>query len=170
MLQKWNSRVFQTGPCRGLASEGNMRMTSDFALMGRFDVDVDDGGSTSIPFEWYDEMGKPRVVYLVSDAHERCLDLIPKELFDEYVSSSIADVEEAAIRDRVRREARLVKVDDSGQINIDMNLRVFAGINDCVAMVGSVRLIKLYNPDMLATGNEISSADLERMLDVFEGS
>lgn len=80
------------------------------------------------------------------------------------------DVKEAAIRTRPKREARLVKVDDCGRINMDMDFRAFAGINDCVAMVGSVRLVKLYNPDTLAIGNEISSADLDRMLDSFEGS
>ena len=38
-----------------------------------------------------------------------------KELFDEYVSSSIDDVEEAAIRDLVKQGARLVKVDERSE-------------------------------------------------------
>ena len=143
-------------------------MKPKFALLGRFCVKVDEGGTLSLPLEWYEAMGRPMEVYLVSDVNERCLDLIPKEVFDEYVSSNIDDVEEAAMRERLKQEARSVKVDDRRRIDVDDDLRAFAGITDCVAMVGTVRFAKLYNLDTLQSRNELLSAKLLRMLDAFE--
>ena len=46
-------------------------MRADFAVMGRFDAELGDGGSVSVLIEWYEAMVRPKVVYFVSDVPER---------------------------------------------------------------------------------------------------
>lgn len=146
-----------------------MEKMPEAMLLGRFDVKVDKRGCVCIPSEWRKAMGSPSQAYLVKDVHEQCLDLIPKGQFDEYASSDIADPAESAIRDRIKQEAQLVSIGDRGRMRLDQNLRLEVAIHDTVGMVGEMRYIKLWNPDMLARESELSAEELNPLFDVLDG-
>lgn len=126
-----------------------MKMMSEAMFLGRFDVRVDANGRVNIPSAWRRAMGSPSHVYLLKDVHGRCLDLIPRARFDEYVSSGEGDSAEVAIRDQVRREARLFAIDGRGRVRVGKDLLVWADIRDTVSMVGELLYVKLWNPDAL---------------------
>ena len=141
-----------------------MEKMPEAMLLGRFDVKVDKRGCVRIPSEWRKAMGIPSQMYLVKDAHEQCLDLIPKGRFDEYASSDISDPDESAIRDQIKQGAQLVTIGNSGRVRLDKNLRVEAAIHDTVAMVGEMRYVKLWNSDMLVAESELSAENLNSLL------
>ena len=118
------------------------------ALLGRYDRRIDEKGLAVLPAEWRKATGNPSRMYLVVDANERCLDLIPQDLF-----------EETAICDQQKREVRLVEVDSRGRIRLDKDFREAADIHDVVAMVGELRLIKLWNPENLARDGVVSAEE-----------
>ena len=118
------------------------------ALLGRYDRRIGERGLAVLPAEWRRVMGNPSRMYLTADINERCLDLIPRDLF-----------EKAAIRDRLKQEVRLVEVDGRGRIRIDKDFREAADIHDVVAMVGELRLIKLWNPENLARNGVVSAEE-----------
>lgn len=118
------------------------------ALLGRYDRRIGERGLAVLPAEWRRAMGNPSRMYLMADINERCLDLIPQDVFGE-----------AAIRDQQKREVRLVEVDGKGRIRIDKDFREAADIHDVVAMVGELRSIKLWSPEKLARDGVVSAEE-----------
>ena len=49
-------------------------------------------------------------------------------------------------------------------MRLDENLRLEVAIHDTVAMVGEMRYVKLWNPDMLVAESELSAENLNRLL------
>ena len=54
-------------------------------IIGRYDVRLDLSHRLVFPAVCHDAMGKPAQVYLVPDAHEKCVDLISVDVFEVWL-------------------------------------------------------------------------------------
>ena len=138
------------------------------ALVGRFDHALDPKKRFTIPSEWRALMGNPSYVYVIADPVERCLDLIPVAEMD----SRLAKLREKALFDPAANHAlqtigsvsELPTLDIQGRIRISDKLLQFANLTTTVAMLGSVRMVKLWNPDALAPAEAVDQKALASAL------
>ena len=134
------------------------------ALMGRFDHALDSKKRFTIPSEWRTVMGNPSYVYIIADPAERCLDLVPVAEMD----SRLAKLREKALFDpasnrvlqTIGANSEMPSLDVQGRIRIGDRLLQFANLTTTVAMVGSVRKIKLWDPAALPPENMVDQAML----------
>ena len=138
------------------------------ALVGRFDHALDPKKRFTIPSEWRALMGNPSYVYVMPDPSERCLDLVPVAEME----SRLVKLREKALFDPVANRAlqtigavsELPPLDVQGRIRISDKLLQFANLTTTVAMLGSVRMIKLWNPKMLAPAEKVDQNALASAL------
>ena len=129
------------------------------ALVGRFDYALDPKKRFTIPSGWRAQMGNPQYVYVMPDPVEKCLDLVPMAEMD----SRLAKLREKALFDPVANRAlqtigavsELPMLDIQGRIRISDRLLQFANLTTTVAMLGSVRMIKLWDPKALAPAETV---------------
>ena len=140
-------------------------------LVGRFDHALDPKKRFTIPSEWRALMGDPQYVYVLPDPNERCLDLVPvaememrlaklrdKALFDPAANRALQTI--GAI-------SELPTLDIQGRIRISDKLLQFANLTTTVAMLGSVRMVKLWNP-AAAPAADVDQAALANALSAVE--
>ena len=138
------------------------------ALVGRFDHALDPKKRFTIPSEWRTLMGNPSYVYVMPDPAERCLDLIP----EAEMESRLVKLREKALFDPVANRAlqtigaisELPALDIQGRIRISDKLLQFANLTTTVAMLGSVRMIKLWDPSVLAPADAVDQKSLAEAL------
>ncbi|MGN0833570.1 MAG: division/cell wall cluster transcriptional repressor MraZ [Kiritimatiellia bacterium] len=138
------------------------------ALVGRFDYALDPKKRFTIPSEWRTLMGNPRYVYVMPDPVERCLDLVPTAEME----SRLAKLREKALFDPVANRAlqtigavsELPTLDIQGRIRISDRLLQFANLTTTVAMLGSVRMVKLWDPQALAPAATVDQQALASAL------
>jgi DNA-binding transcriptional regulator/RsmH inhibitor MraZ len=105
-------------------------------------------------------MGDPVDVFVMPDPTEQCLNLIPPDL----MRSRVEEMEKKALLDpSLNRLLRLIgqnseqlTLDCQGRIRVCDKLLQFANLTTTVAMVGSVRLIKLWNPELLGPEESVN--------------
>ena len=137
-------------------------------LVGRYDHALDPKKRLTIPSEWRDAMGSPNYVYVMPDPSEKCLNLIPaaemetrlqklreKALFDPQCNRALQVI---------GANADQLTLDVQGRIRVRDKLLQFANLTTTVAMVGSVRMIKLWDPRALAPEDRIEQAALAEAL------
>jgi division/cell wall cluster transcriptional repressor MraZ len=137
-------------------------------LVGRYDHALDPKKRFTIPSEWRDAMGSPNYVYVMPDPSEKCLNLIPaaemetrlqklreKALFDPQCNRALQVI---------GANADQLTLDVQGRIRVRDKLLQFANLTTTVAMVGSVRMIKLWDPRALAPADRIEQAALAEAL------
>ncbi|MBO5774961.1 MAG: hypothetical protein J6R63_02955 [Kiritimatiellae bacterium] len=137
-------------------------------LVGRYDHALDPKKRFTIPSEWRDAMGSPNYVYVMPDPSEKCLNLIPaaemetrlqklreKALFDPQCNRALQVI---------GANADQLTLDVQGRIRVRDKLLQFANLTTTVAMVGSVRMIKLWDPRALAPEDRIEQAALAEAL------
>ena len=138
------------------------------ALVGRFDHALDPKKRFTIPSEWRALMGNPSFVYVMPDPSERCLDLVPVAEME----SRLEKLREKALFDPGANRAlqtigavsELPQLDVQGRIRIGDKLLQFANLTTTVAMLGSVRMIKLWDPEALAPAETVDQKALAEAL------
>jgi division/cell wall cluster transcriptional repressor MraZ len=134
-------------------------------LVGRSDHALDPKKRLTIPSGWRTDMGNPKFVYVMPDRKERCLNLLPKAEMDVL----LAKIREKALFDPalnrvfqvIGAQSERLDLDVQGRIRISDRLLQFANLTTTVAMVGSFRMIKLWDPTVLKPADEVDIAALD---------
>jgi division/cell wall cluster transcriptional repressor MraZ len=129
-------------------------------FLGRYDYALDPKKRFTIPSGWRRAMGDPADVFVMPDPTEQCLNLIPPDL----MRSRVEEMEKKELLDpSLNRLLRLIgqnseqlTLDCQGRIRVCDKLLQFANLTTTVAMVGSVRLIKLWNPELLGPEESVN--------------
>ena len=137
-------------------------------LVGRFDHALDPKKRLTIPSGWRLVMGNPEYVYAMPDMKERCVNLLPKAEMDVMLARlrerALFDPALARVQQIIGANSELLLLDVQGRIRISDKLLQFANLTTTVAMVGSVRMIKLWAPDALAPADKVDQASLAAAL------
>ncbi len=136
------------------------------AFLGRHDFALDPKKRFTIPSEWRGAMGN--VVYVIPDRKEKCLNLYSKAEMDVF----LGQLREKALLDPALNKvcaaigavSQQLTLDVQGRIRICDRLLQFANLTTTVAMVGSVRMVKLYNPSVLPPEDEVDVAAFDEIL------
>lgn len=136
--------------------------------MGRFDHALDPKRRLTIPSIWRKAMGNPDFVYAMPDRKERCINLMPKAEMDVLLSK----IREKALFDPALNRvfqvigsmSEQLDLDVQGRIRISDKLLQYANLTTTVAMVGSFRMIKLWDPSALAPVDEVNASELDEAL------
>ncbi len=137
-------------------------------LVGRFDHNLDPKKRFTVPSEWRAILGNPDYIYVMPDPRERCLNLIPQAEME----ARLAVLQQKALFDPALNKAyqtigamsELLSFDGQGRIRVSDKLLQFANLTTTVAMVGSVRMVKLWDPKALAPADTIDQAALDAAL------
>ncbi len=143
---------------------------SSGVLVGRFDHALDPKKRLTIPREWRVVLGNPDYVYVIPDHKEGCLNLVPKAEMEVRLEK----LREKALFDPVLNRALQMiggsaeqpMLDVQGRIRISDKLLRFANLTTTVAMVGSVRMVKLWNPEALAPIDVVDQVALGEALEL----
>ncbi|MBP5791849.1 MAG: hypothetical protein J6W80_06320 [Kiritimatiellae bacterium] len=146
------------------AAESAREKVVSGVLVGRFDHNLDPKKRFTIPSEWRNAMGNPEYVYVMPDSRERCLNLIPSEEME----SRLEKLREKALFDpalapylaAIGSASEQLVLDVQGRIRISDKLLQFANLTTTVAMVGAVRMIKLWSPKAIPPQGEVDQAAL----------
>ena len=115
-------------------------------------------------------MGDPEFVYVMADPVERCVNIIPAIEME----SRLAKLREKALFDpalnqvlqTIGSNSEMPPVDGQGRIRISDKLLQFANLTTTVAMLGAVRMIKLWDPAALAPADKVDQTALREALAV----
>lgn len=141
---------------------------TDGALVGRFERKLDAMRRVRIPSEWFALMGQPKNVVVLRDPSEKCIDLLSEDVYAAQVRSSRRRATKDA---EARRELQILEgevehltVNARHCIRIRDKLLRFATIKERVALLGSVRYAKLWNPKLLRQSEKIADQELAAAL------
>ena len=131
-------------------------------LLGRYDYALDPKKRFTIPCEWRRVMGNPEDIFVMPDPEAKCLNLVPPDL----MRSRLEQLQKKALLDpslnrqlqTIGENSEQLTLDCQGRIRVCDKLLQFANLTTTVAMVGSVRLIKLWNPKALGSGDKVDQA------------
>jgi len=137
-------------------------------LVGRVDHALDPKKRFTIPSEWRAVMGDPEYVYVMPDRTEKCLNLIPRAEME----ARLEKLREKALFDPALNRAlqaigansEQLMLDVQGRIRVCDKLLQFANLTTTVAMVSSVRMIKVYNPEVVGPEDEVDIGELDAVL------
>ena len=137
-------------------------------FVGRYDHALDPKKRFTIPREWRALMGDPEFVYVMPDPVERCVNIIPTVEME----ARLAKLRERALFDPALTKAAMLiganseqlMLDVQGRIRISDKLLQFANLTTTVAMLGSVRMVKLWDPAALAPAETVDQAALASAL------
>ena len=78
-------------------------VTTQEALVGRYDLKLGKDRRLTIPDEWMPYFGESRHVVVVLDPHERCLDIVPADLMEKELDRLRTEAKkDAALNDALR--------------------------------------------------------------------
>ena len=153
---------------KGLQSAAESASADSGVLVGRCDHALDPKKRLTIPSGWRAVMGNPRFVYVMPDRKERCLNLLPKAEMDVLLSKirekALFDPALNRVYQVIGQQSEQLDLDVQGRIRISDKLLQFANLTTTVAMVGSFRMIKLWDPSALAPADEVDPAQLDAAL------
>ena len=137
-------------------------------LLGRYDHALDPKKRFTIPAGWRQILGDPQYVFVMPDNAKQCLNIIPQEEME----ARLAKLREKALFDPslsralhiIGANSEQLALDVQGRIRISDKLLQFANLTTTVAMVGSFRMIKLWDPSALAPADEVDPAQLDAAL------
>ena len=136
-------------------------------LLGRHDYALDPKKRLTIPSEWRGVMGP--VMYAMPDRKERCLNLYPKAEMDVMLEKlrqkALLDPALNVIRRKLGAVSQQLSFDSQGRIRICDRLLQFANLTTTVAMVGSVRMIELWDPARVPAEQKVDMASYTAALD-----
>ena len=134
-------------------------------LVGRFDHALDPKKRLTIPSGWRLVLGHPEYVYAMPDPVQRCVNIMPKDEMDVMLSQlrqkALFDPAQMRLLQVIGANSDLLMLDSQGRIRISDKLLQFANLTTTVAMVGSVRMIKLWNPSALPPIDVIDQTALD---------
>ena len=137
-------------------------------LVGRCDHALDPKRRLTIPSGWRKTLGNPDFVYVMPDRKEKCLNLMPKAEMDVLLGK----IREKALFDPALNRvfqvigsmSEQLDLDVQGRIRISDKLLQFANLTTTVAMVGSFRMIKLWDPAAVPPENVVDAKALDEAL------
>ncbi|HBJ58941.1 MAG TPA: hypothetical protein DDY72_00335 [Verrucomicrobia bacterium] len=146
------------------AAASVMQPAQTGVLMGRYEHALDPKKRFTIPSEWRAAMGNPDYVYVMPDPASRCLNLIPKAEMEVRLEK----LREKALFDPALNEAlqtiganaEQLPLDTQGRIRVSDKFLAFAHLTASVALVGAVRMIKLWDPAALPPEGAVDQAAL----------
>ncbi|MBR4522624.1 MAG: hypothetical protein IKO64_00075 [Kiritimatiellae bacterium] len=137
----------------GKQSVAESTRTDSGVLVGRCDYNLDPKHRFTIPSEWRAVMGKPEYVYVMPDGKDKCLNLIPPAEMEARLvklrERALFDPSLAKALQTIGSVSEQLTLDVQGRIRVSDKLLQFANLTTTVAMVGSVRMIKLWDPKAL---------------------
>ena len=138
-------------------------------LTGRYDHALDPKKRLTIPSGWRRAMGNPEFVFAMRDRKERCVNIIPKAQMDAFLSKieeggGLFDPSRAKLLQTIGSMTEQLDLDVQGRIRISDKLLQFANLTTTVAMLGSVQVIKLWDPAALPQEDADESAQLDQAL------
>ncbi len=135
-------------------------------LLGRHDNALDPKKRLTIPSEWRASMGG--VVYVMPDRKERCLNLYSKEEMDVFLDQlrqkALLDPALNKVFAMIGAVSQQLSLDVQGRIRICDKLLQFANLTTTVALVGSIRMIKLYDPALIGPEDRVDIDELDAAL------
>ena len=137
-------------------------------LVGRFDHTLDPKRRLTIPSVWRKAMGNPDFVYAMPDREQRCVNLMPKAEMDVLLGK----IRERALFDPALNHvfqvigsmSEQLDLDVQGRIRVSDKLLQYANLTTTVAMVGSLRMIKLWDPAVLSPADDVNASELDAAL------
>ena len=137
-------------------------------LVGRCDHALDPKRRLTIPSGWRKAMGNPDYVYVMPDRKERCINLLPKAEMDVLLGKirekALFDPALNRVYQTIGSVSEQLDLDVQGRIRISDRLLQFANLTTTVAMLGSFRMIKLWDPKALAPEDEVDARALDEAL------
>ncbi len=134
--------------------------------MGRHDNALDPKKRLTIPSEWRDSMGS--VVYVMPDRKEKCLNLYSKAEMDIFLNQlrekALLDPALNKVFAKIGAVSQQLSLDVQGRIRICDKLLQFANLTTTVALVGSVRMVKLYDPALIGPEDAVDIDELDAVL------
>ncbi|MBR0198417.1 MAG: hypothetical protein IJQ34_09840 [Kiritimatiellae bacterium] len=113
-------------------------------------------------------MGNPDFVYAMPDRKDRCVNIMPKAemdtLLDTIRAKALFDPALNRVYQVIGSMSEQLDLDIQGRIRISDKLLQFANLKTTVAMVGSFRMIKLWDPAVLGPQDSIDIGELDRAL------
>jgi len=151
---------------RQSVAESAVVLTGGF--VGRYDHALDPKKRFTIPSEWRKLMGDPEFVYVMPDPVERCVNIIPPVEMESRIAKlrerALFDPALAPVLDKIGSSSEMPSLDVQGRIRISDKLLQFANLTTTVAMVGAVRLIKLWDPSALEPADKVDQEGLRAAL------
>jgi len=151
---------------KGLQSISEAKVPVSDVLLGRHDFALDPKKRVTIPSEWRDSFGD--VVYVMPDRKEKCLNLYPKAEMDVFLNQlrqkALLDPALNKVYAKLGEVSQKLSLDVQGRIRICDKLLQFANLTTTVAMVGSVRMIKVYAPAALGPEDAVDVEGLDDLL------
>ena len=137
-------------------------------LVGRYDYAMDPKKRFTIPSGWRAVMGNPEYVYVMPDRKERCLNLVPRAEMEARLEKlrekALFDPALNAALQTIGANSEQLTLDSQGRIRVCDKLLQFANLTTTVAMVGSVRMVKLWDPKALAPEDKVEQTALDAAL------
>jgi division/cell wall cluster transcriptional repressor MraZ len=135
-------------------------------FLGRHDFALDPKKRFTIPSEWRTILGN--VVYVIPDRKEKCLNLYSKAEMDVFLDQlrqkALLDPALNKVFAKIGAVSQQLSLDVQGRIRICDKLLQFANLTTTVAMVGSVRMIKVYSPELLGPEDDVDIGELDAAL------
>ena len=135
-------------------------------LVGRFDYSLDPKKRLTVPSTWRSALGN--VMCVIPDRKERCLNLYPlaemRVFIDQLRQKALLDPALNKVLLKIGAVSQQLTLDVQGRVRINDKLLQFANLTTTVAMVGSFRMVKLYNPELLGSEDEIDMSDVDAAL------
>jgi division/cell wall cluster transcriptional repressor MraZ len=132
-------------------------------FLGRHDYALAPKKRFTIPSEWRASLGS--VVYVMPDRREKCLNLYSQEEMDVFLEQlrqkALLDPALNKVFAKLGAVSQQLSLDIQGRIRICDKLLQFANLTTTVAIVGSVRMLKVYNPEVLGPEDEIDIESLD---------
>lgn len=132
-------------------------------FLGRHDFALDPKKRFTIPSEWRSVLGN--VVYVMPDRKEKCLNLYSQEemtvFLEQLRQKALLDPALNKVFAKLGAVSQQLSLDVQGRIRICDKLLQFANLTTTVAIVGSVRMLKVYNPEVLGPEDEIDIEGLD---------
>ena len=133
-------------------------------LVGRFDHALDPKKRLTVPSDWRALMGNADAVYAMPDPVKKCVNLIPKAEMESRLEKlrerSLFDQDCADALEIIGINSELLPFDVQGRVRICDRFLSFANLSGTVAMVGAVRMIRLWNPSVLGPATRVEQSSL----------
>ena len=153
---------------KGKQSVAEANQGGSGVLVGRIDHALDPKKRLTIPSGWRLVLGNPQFVYAMPDPRERCVNILPKAemdvMLEQLRQKALFDPAQMKVLQVIGANSDLLMLDVQGRIRISDKLLQFANLTTTVAMVGSVRMIKLWDPAALAPEGEVDQSSLAAAL------
>ena len=135
----------------------------DVLFVGTFERQLDDKGRLAVPATFRDRLGEH--CYLAK-GQDKCVTVVPSATFEEEAAVMAARVRLGDVsRNQLRAlasSAILVTLDKQGRVNVDEQLRDYAGLQlgEPVTVAGSFDRLELWSPQRFTLVNDDGTGDL----------